>query len=151
MKSSIKWFDHQVIWREYTYANQKFPQLTVCHVFWARTVPSSHFYYDMRLRITVSIVTDNIVCIVSFWWRGDGWCSWCFHPRNDEASSSNLDRNISWRCYRQKHRTAHIQGTCLIRVQGLWCHVLSNSFEITQTLCWGRVWMTPYIIYYLGT
>ncbi len=28
--------------------------------------------YHMRLWITVSIVTDNIVYVVSFWWRGEG-------------------------------------------------------------------------------
>ncbi len=26
---------------------------------------------------------------------------------------------------RQKHWTVHIQGACLVHVQGLWCHVLS--------------------------
>jgi hypothetical protein len=25
----------------------------------------------------------------------------------------------------ERHRTAHFQGACLVRVQGLWCHVLS--------------------------
>ncbi len=58
---------------------------------------------------TPNIVTDNIECTVSFWWRGQGRHSWFFHSRNAQTSSSNLDNNISWRCYRQKHRTAPIQ------------------------------------------
>jgi hypothetical protein len=35
---------------------------------------------------------------------------WCFQPRNSQASSSNLDSNVSGRCYRQKHRTTAIQS-----------------------------------------
>ncbi len=75
--------------------------------------------------VTLSNSTDNIVCTSSFWWRVEGWWSWCFHPRNDEVFSNNFDRNICWWCDRQKYRTPHIQGACLVRVQGLRCHVLS--------------------------
>ncbi len=71
------------------------------------------------------IVTDNIGCTLSFWWRGQGRRSWCFHPRNAQASSRNLDINICWRCYRQKQRNTPIQWACLVHVQGLWCHVLN--------------------------
>ena len=54
---------------------------------------------------TDAIVTNNFECTLSFWWRGQGRHSWFFHPRNAQTSSRNLDNNISWRCYRQKHRT----------------------------------------------
>jgi hypothetical protein len=30
------------------------------------------YVYHMRLWITVTIVTDNVVYVVSFWWRGEG-------------------------------------------------------------------------------
>ena len=55
-------------------------------------------------------MTDNNGCTVSFWWRGQGRRSWCFHPRNAQTSSINLDINVSGRCYRQKHRTTTIQS-----------------------------------------
>jgi hypothetical protein len=55
-------------------------------------------------------MTDNIGCTVSFWWRGQGRRLWCFHPRNAQTSSINLDINVSGRCYRQKHRTTTIQS-----------------------------------------
>jgi hypothetical protein len=47
------------------------------------------YRHDIKLHITLWNSTDNMVCTASFW-RGEGWCSWCFHPRNDGASSSNL-------------------------------------------------------------
>ncbi len=42
-----------------------------------------------------------------------------------DRQKHRTDRNICWRCDRQKHRTVHIQGVCLVHVQGPWCHVLS--------------------------
>ena len=82
--------------------------------------------HDIKLRITLSNSTDNIVCTASLWWRGEGGRSWCFHTRHDTPSSNNMDRNVSWRCYRQKHWTTHLQGSRLVSVQGLWCHVFSS-------------------------
>jgi hypothetical protein len=42
------------------------------------------------------------------------WARW-------SHSSNNLDYNICWRCYRQKHRTTPIQLPCRVHVQGLCC------------------------------
>ncbi len=42
-----------------------------------------------------------------------------------EVSSSNMDRNVSWRCYGQNQWTTHLRRPDLVSVEGLWCHVLS--------------------------
>jgi hypothetical protein len=46
-----------------------------------RTLTHHHM---LLLRTTLSNSTNNIVCTTLIWWRGEGWCSWYFHPRNDE-------------------------------------------------------------------
>ncbi len=66
---------------------------------------------------TDTIVTDNIGCTVSFWWRGQGRHSWCIHPRNAQASSNNLDSNICW--------SVTDKSTGLPLLSELWCHMLS--------------------------
>jgi len=78
------------------------------------------YLHDIKLHITLSNSSDNItqVCTASIWWQGEGGLSWCFHTRNDAVSSRNMDRNVSWRCYRQKHWTSHLQGARLVFVQG---------------------------------
>ncbi len=43
------------------------------------------------------------VCTASFWWRGEGGSSRCFHIRKNEASSSDMDRSLPWGGHRQKH------------------------------------------------
>ena len=85
--------------------------------------PGDSVIYNISWSHTDTIVTDKIGCTVSFWWRGQGRHSWCVHPRNAQTLSSNLDINVSGRFYRHKHRTTPIQWACLVRVQGLWCHV----------------------------
>ena len=75
----------------------------------------------VRFRV-ITIVTDNIECTVSFWWRGQGRRSWCFHPEMLKLPQATW--TFQWRCYRQIHRTTPIQWACLVRVQGLWSHVL---------------------------
>jgi hypothetical protein len=92
---------------------------------WGPKVGYPQYFHDLKLQITLSKSTFNIVCTVSLWCRGEGGRSWCFHTRNDAVSSSNMDRNVSWRCYRQKHWTTHLQGPRLVYVEGLRCHVLS--------------------------
>jgi hypothetical protein len=72
--------------------------------------PGDSVIYNISWSHTDTIVTDNIGCTVSFWWRGQGRRSWWFHPWNTQASSNNLDNNVSGRCYRQKHRTTTIQS-----------------------------------------
>ena len=65
--------------------------------------------YHITLRITLSMTTDNtVVCTPSIWWWGErGFRSWSFCTKIDEGSSRNIDRNVSSRCYRQKHWTTH--------------------------------------------
>ena len=83
-----------------------------CHnstwILWPRRRCVCQYLHDIKLRITLSKSTDNMVCTASFWWRGEGGSSWCFHTRHDEVSSSNMDRNVTWKCYRQNQWTAHL-------------------------------------------
>ena len=50
----------------------------------------------------------NTVYTESFWWRGEGGSSRCFHTRKDEISSRDMDRRLPWRGHRQMHRIDHV-------------------------------------------
>ncbi len=60
-----------------------------------------------------------------------GGRSWYFHTRNDATSSRNMNRNIFWRCYRQKN-TGHpiIKDVVYFeyKVSGVMCSVWMNAF-----------------------
>jgi hypothetical protein len=85
------------------------PEFVECWNHHFRTHTDTHILTHILGTHLDAIVTDNIECTVSFWWRGQGRRSWCFHHQNAKTSSRNLDINISWRCYRQMHRTTRIQ------------------------------------------
>ncbi len=106
---------------------QKFGNYWLNQAFFSKNPShnSSHLFLTTPPSTPHTIVTDNIGCTVSFWWRGQGRHSWFFHPRNAQDSSNNLDRNVSGRWYRHKDRTTPIKWVFLVRVQGLWCHVLN--------------------------